>query len=87
MIGNSNTFTIYWQLKQEQFKNPDKLAPSINSVFERFPYYKHNTAELREFKAKLYKLLLPVIRKEQHRAGSASAKIFWINRADFRSML
>jgi len=65
MIDNSNTFTICWRLKQEQFKNPDKLAPSINSVFERFPNYKHNTAELRELKADLYKLLLPVIGKER----------------------
>jgi type I restriction enzyme R subunit len=60
-----NTFTIYWRLKQKQLENPDKLAPSINSVFERFPNYKHNTAELRELKADLYKLLLPVIGKER----------------------
>jgi len=62
---NSNTFTIFWLIKQDNILNPDKLAPSINSVFERFPNYKHNAAELRELKADLYKLLLPILGKER----------------------
>ena len=60
-----NTFTIFWTLKQENITNPDKLAPTVNGVFERFPNYRENAAELRELKAELYKLVLPVFGKRQ----------------------
>jgi len=59
-----NTFTIYWTLKQEEINLPEKHAPAINGVFLRFPNYNHNAAELRELKAELYKLVLPVVGKE-----------------------
>ena len=62
---NINTFTIFWTLKQENIDNPEKLAPAIGSVFERFPNFKDNTAELREIKAELYKLILPVFGKDR----------------------
>ena len=62
---NINTFTIFWTLKQENIENPEKLAPAIDSVFERFPNFKDNTAELREIKAELYKLILPVFGKDR----------------------
>ena len=60
-----NTFTIFWILKKENISNAEKCAPAINSVFERFPHYRENTAELRELKAELYKLVFPVCGKER----------------------
>ena len=59
-----NTFTIYWSLKQENVKEPENLARGINSLFLRFPDYKHNIAELRQLKAELYKLVFPIVGKE-----------------------
>jgi len=61
---NINTFTIFWILKQEKIKNPEKLAPAVNSLFERFPNFRDNAAELREIKAELIKLVLPVAGKK-----------------------
>jgi type I restriction enzyme R subunit len=59
-----NTFTIYWLLKQERVKWFEKLAPIVNNAFLRFPNFKDNIAELRQLKAELYKLLLPVVGKD-----------------------
>jgi hypothetical protein len=39
-------------------------AQAINSVFLRFPNYNHNVEEMRQLKAELYKLLLPVAGKD-----------------------
>ena len=61
---DTNTFTIYWSLKQENVKEPEKLAPAINGVFLRFPNYRHNIGELRQLKAELYKLILPMVGKD-----------------------
>lgn len=60
-----NTFTIYWLLKQENVKWPENLAPITNNVFLRFPNAEYNIAELRQLKAELYKLMLPVIGKDK----------------------
>ncbi|TKS60603.1 MAG: hypothetical protein EWM72_01152 [Nitrospira sp.] len=60
-----NTFTIYWVLKQAEVAESDKMAPSVNVAFERFPNHAHNAAELRQLKAELYKVLLPVTGKER----------------------
>ncbi len=59
-----NTFTIYWLLKQEDVKWFEKLAPIVNNAFLRFPNFRDNVAELRQLKAELYKLLLPVVGKD-----------------------
>ncbi|MEW6326418.1 MAG: HsdR family type I site-specific deoxyribonuclease [Thermodesulfobacteriota bacterium] len=59
-----NTFTIYWLLKQENVKWFENLAPIVNNVFLRFPNFKDNIAELRQLKAELYKLMLPVVGKD-----------------------
>lgn len=59
-----NTFTIYWLLKQEDVKWFEKLASIVNNAFVRFPNFKDNIAELRQLKAELYKLLLPVVGKD-----------------------
>ena len=59
-----NTFTIYWLLKQENVKWCDSFAPIVNNVFLRFPNFRENIAELRQLKAELYKVLLPVVGKD-----------------------
>ena len=59
-----NTFTIYWLLRQENVKWHESLAPIINNAFLRFPNFKDNIAELRQLKAELYKLMLPVVGKD-----------------------
>ena len=59
-----NTFTIYWLLKQENVKRHENLAPIVNNAFLRFPNFKDNIAELRQLKAELYKLMLPVVGKD-----------------------
>jgi len=59
-----NTFTIYWLLKHENVKWPEGLAPIVNNAFLRFPNFKDNVAELRQLKAELYKLILPVVGKD-----------------------
>jgi len=59
-----NTFTIYWLLKQENVRWCENLAPVINNVFLRFPNFRENIAELRQLKAELYKVLLPVVGKD-----------------------
>ena len=60
-----NTFTIYWVLKQAGAAKPEQLAPFVNSVFEKFPNYLHNSAELRGLKAEIYKVLLPAVGRER----------------------
>ena len=42
----------------------DNLAPIVNNAFLRFPNFKDNVAELRQLKAELYKLMLPVVGKD-----------------------
>jgi type I restriction enzyme R subunit len=59
-----HTFTIFWMLKQAGARDPDQAAPLVNTVFERFPNYPHNVAELRGLKAELYKVLLREVGKE-----------------------
>ncbi len=60
-----NTFTIYWLLKQAGVSQPEKIAPSVEAAFRRFPNYVYNTAERRELKAELYKVLLPAAGKDR----------------------
>jgi type I restriction enzyme R subunit len=60
-----NTFTIYWVLKRAGIAEPETVAPALNEAFENFPNHAHNPSELRQLKALLYKVLLPVAEKEQ----------------------
>ncbi len=60
-----NTFTIYWILKQAGVQEPEKVAPMLNAAFDRFPNYLHNAIQLRQLKAEIYKVLLPVVGKER----------------------
>ncbi len=60
-----NTFTIYWVLKQADVPKPEKVAPSLDAAFGRFPNYAYKAAELRQLKAELYKVLLSTVGREQ----------------------
>ncbi|MBI4649736.1 type I restriction endonuclease subunit R [Candidatus Desantisbacteria bacterium] len=60
-----NTFTIFWTLKQENIKDSESYAQTINSAFVRFPNCNHNVEEMRQLKAELYKVLLPIVDKDK----------------------
>lgn len=58
---DADTFTIYWELKREDFDGAKELAKTIKAVFDRFPDYRYNAEELRQLKAEIYKILLSVV--------------------------
>lgn len=55
-----NTFTIYRELKGDGVQNAEELAAAVNGVIQRFPNSQFSGAELRQLKAEIYRLLLPV---------------------------
>ena len=55
------TFTLYWELKRHIYKDPKKLAISLAVPFNRFPNFDSNAEQMRQLKAELYKVLLPVV--------------------------
>lgn len=59
-----NTFTIYWTLHEREVKDAQTIAPIADNIFQRFPNYNHNVEELRQLKADLYKLFMPLVGKE-----------------------
>src|ERR1041385_4891406 len=56
-----HTFAIYWILRSAEVEEPESLATEICSAFSRFPNYESNTDEMRQLKAEIYKILLPVV--------------------------
>jgi len=56
-----HTFAIYWILRGEELATPESVALEISGAFQRFPYYESNADEMRQLKAEIYKLLLPVV--------------------------
>lgn len=58
---DTNTFTIFWLLRQQKFEQPEQLSKEINDTFIRFPNYGTNSDEMRQLKAEIYKTLLKVI--------------------------
>lgn len=62
---DASTFSLYWALKQEGVGEPESTAIAIKRIFDRFPNYKENVAELRQLKAELYKMLLPLVGKDR----------------------
>ena len=55
------TFTLFWELKRQLYKNPKALAVALAEPFKRFPNFHANQDEMRELKAQIYKILLPVV--------------------------
>lgn len=73
-----NTFTIYWELKQENLEKPRELASAVNAVFERFPNFQFDAEELRQLKAEIYKTLLHVV--EGKRMVTVTEKLLRLKR-------
>ncbi len=63
-MGLGRAFSFYWELKQEGVAQPERTATIIRAIFDRFPNNDENVAELRQLKAELYKVLLPLVGKE-----------------------
>ena len=55
---DTDTFAIYWLLKQEKLASPMPLAKEINAAYQRFPNQASNADEHRQLKAEIYKTLL-----------------------------
>jgi len=55
------TFTLFWELKRHLYKNSEKLAVALAEQFRRFPSFNSNAEQLRQLKAELYKVLVPVV--------------------------
>jgi len=55
------TFTLFWELKRFLYKDPQKLAIQLAVPFTRFPNFDSNAEQMRQLKAELYKVLLPVV--------------------------
>src|SRR5690606_13167228 len=51
-------FSIYWQLRQEGFKDARNVAEEIAAAASRFPNFAENADELRQLKAELYRALM-----------------------------
>lgn len=62
---DENTFTAYWALKNDAVADAEKIAADIDAVMRKYPHYKDNSAEMRQLKAELYKILLPAAGKEK----------------------
>ncbi|HDL85067.1 MAG TPA: hypothetical protein ENH11_01840 [Candidatus Acetothermia bacterium] len=62
---NATTFSLYWVLKEEGVTESESTAMTIKGIFDRFPNYAENAAELRQLKADLYKMLLPLVGKDR----------------------
>ena len=55
------TFTVFWELKRHTYKNPKKLAVALAEQFKRFPNFNSNAEQMRQLKAELYRVLVPVV--------------------------
>jgi type I restriction enzyme, R subunit len=60
---NERTFAAYWVLKKSSVEDPAAIAVKSSEVLARFPNWQANPTELRELRAELYKVLLPVLGK------------------------
>lgn len=59
-----NTFTLFWVLKQSGAQKPDEIAPKVDATFRKYPHYRDNVEEERKLKAEVYKLVLPIVGKD-----------------------
>lgn len=54
------TFALFWELRHFSVPDPKVLAGAANAAFLRFPHFDSNPEQMRQLKAELYKVLLPV---------------------------
>ncbi|MGH8184288.1 MAG: hypothetical protein ACREPH_11590, partial [Rhodanobacteraceae bacterium] len=52
------TFSIYWHLRGNGFKDAQSVAREIMAAAARFPNHADNADELRQFKAEIYRALM-----------------------------
>lgn len=62
---DTNTFSIYWLLRQARVEKPEALAPALDGAIRKFPQHAHQPGQLRQLKAELYRVLLPAVGKER----------------------
>lgn len=60
-----HTFAVYWVLERENVSSAKNLANEIAGAYLRFENYDSNSDELRQLKAEMYKILLPVVGGKQ----------------------
>lgn len=58
---DTNTFAIYWLLRQQELDDAIPIAREISATFARFPNFDSNADEYRGLKAEIYKALLRVV--------------------------
>ncbi len=62
---DSQTFSVYWVVKQAGVKNSQTVAAKVGGLLKQFPNWQVNAAELRSLKAELYKVFIPAVGKER----------------------
>ena len=51
-------FTIFWELKTRNIKDPEKKANNMQTAIKKYPYWQNSKPHEREVKKELYKLML-----------------------------
>jgi type I restriction enzyme R subunit len=59
------SFSTFWLLEQAGAPKAKCLTRQTEAVFARLPHFADNAGEFRQLKAELYKILLPVVGREQ----------------------
>ncbi|MBM4274362.1 MAG: HsdR family type I site-specific deoxyribonuclease [Deltaproteobacteria bacterium] len=62
---DENTFAIYISLKNDHQGIKKEQAQAINTVFEGFPDYRWDEAQMRRLRTELYKVLYPLVGAEK----------------------
>jgi type I restriction enzyme R subunit len=55
---NSEVFTVYWLLKEENIDKAENIANNTKALFKAYPYWKTSEAQERELRQELYGCLL-----------------------------
>ena len=55
---NSEVFTVYWLLKEENIDKAENIANNTKALFKAYPYWKTSEAQERELRQELYGFLL-----------------------------
>jgi type I restriction enzyme R subunit len=55
---NSEVFTVYWLLKEENIDRAENIANNTKALFKAYPYWKTSEAQERELRQELYGFLL-----------------------------
>jgi type I restriction enzyme R subunit len=53
---STDTFSIYWILKNEQITQSEEIAKSMNKAFDQYPHWKTSEEQERKIKAEMYKI-------------------------------